>query len=583
MSENSDHRQTGRIVEGLNRLKETLLVHAGLPEKLKKVTDGVVEIFGADFARIWIINPGDRCDSGCFHATVNSGPHVCHHREQCLFLMASSGRYTHIDGEVHRRVPFGCYKIGRIAAAEDTKFLTNDVVNDPRVHNHEWAAELGLVSFVGYRLLSTEEKPIGVLALFNKKPISPEEDGLLEGLAGSTAHVIQTAQAEEELRRLRNLLSNIVNSMPSILIGVDTEGLVTQWNREAELSTGVTAENAHGHRLERVFPQLAGEMEKVKEALRSRESQEETKVPNVVDGETRFSNITVFPLESNGIDGAVIRVDDVTERIRIEEMMIQSEKMLSVGGLAAGMAHEINNPLAGILQNIQVLQNRLTEDLPPNVRTAKECGTTLEAVRAYSEKRKILEMIESVKELGHRASQIVDNMLSFSRQGDPYYSLHDLSELIDKTLVLASSDYDLKRAYDFRRIEIVREYDPDTPRVPCESSKIQQVILNLLKNGAQAMAENGKEKPPRFILRVAPEGEMVRMEVEDNGCGMEPAVMKRVFEPFFTTKEAGIGTGLGLSISYFIITENHGGTMSVESLPGRGSTFIIKLSQGRDG
>jgi len=184
----------------LNRLFQDELPRVtGLDTKLKCITTAVVEVFGADFCRIWVTAPGDRCDSGCLHARVTEGPHVCRQRDRCLHLLASSGRYTHTDGEVHRRVPFGCYKIGRVAAGNDPKFLTNDVPNDPRVHNHQWARELGLVSFAGYRLTATDGAPIGVLALFAQHAIMPEEDRLLESVAGAVSHIIQVERAAADL------------------------------------------------------------------------------------------------------------------------------------------------------------------------------------------------------------------------------------------------------------------------------------------------------------------------------------------------------------------------------------------------
>ena len=154
---------------------------------------------------------------------------------------------------------------------------------------------------------------------------------------------------------------------------------------------------------------------------------------------------------------------------------------------------------------------------------------------------------------------------------------------MDKTVELAENDYDLGKKYDFRKIEIIREYNAAVPDVTCEETKIQQVFLNILKNGAQAMAENKNNgRPPRLMLRVSAEGHMARVEIEDNGPGMTEAIRKRVFEPFFTTKEVGVGTGLGLSVSYFIITENHGGTITVESNPGEGARFIIRLPFKRE-
>lgn len=190
-----------RVIHGISRMKERLLNGIKLGEKLQLITDEVVQLFDAEFARIWITKPGDRCELNCVHACVEEGPHVCREKDLCLHLMASSGIYTHLDGEVHQRVPFGCYKIGRVASAEDIKFITNDVVNDSRIHDHDWAEKLGLKSFAGYRLLSNEGEPIGVLALFSKNIISQEEDALLEDIAATASHVIQTSLLEEAQRK----------------------------------------------------------------------------------------------------------------------------------------------------------------------------------------------------------------------------------------------------------------------------------------------------------------------------------------------------------------------------------------------
>jgi len=386
-------------------------------------------------------------------------------------------------------------------------------------------------------------------------------------------------EAEKELLRLRNYLSNIINSMPSILVGVDAKARVTQWNLEAEKRTGISSRQAIGKTLADLLPEMALEMDKVYQAIRERRAISDTKVAfKRKAGEPAYSDITIYPLITNGVEGAVIRVDDITERVRIEEMMIQSEKMLMVGGLAAGMAHEINNPLAGILQNVQVMRNRMREGLEQNRQVAEECGVDMTDIGCYMERRGLLAMIEAVLESGERASRIVTNMLNFSRKSDVGIEPQDIAALLDRTLELAANDYDLKKRYDFRRIEVQRDYDPDLPRVPCDATKLQQVVLNLLKNGAQAMMERGGVKQPhRFIIRTRRNGDWAQIEIEDNGPGMEAAVSKRIFEPFFTTKEVGLGTGLGLSVSYFIIHENHGGTLTVTSEPGAGSCFVIRL------
>lgn len=386
-------------------------------------------------------------------------------------------------------------------------------------------------------------------------------------------------KVEKELKKAQNNITNIIDSMPSVLIGIDTAGRVTHWNRTISESTGISAVDAHGKPLAEVLPQMATEMNKITESMKTKTPKYYQKQRQVPETGICFEDITIYPLVTNGINGAVIRIDDVTDRVRIDEMMVQSEKMLSVGGLAAGMAHEINNPLAGMMQTADLVNRRLTDiRIPANISAAKEIGIDLNDVSVYMKKRGILKMLKTINESGRRMSGIVNNMLSFARQSDAQTSSHALSELFDKTLELAVTDFDLKKHYDFKMIEIKKEYDDNVPMIPCESGKIQQVLFNILRNGAQAMQEAAIEKPV-FVIRTKFDKnlKMVSMEIEDNGPGMKETIRKRVFEPFYTTKPIGVGTGLGLSVSYFIITENHGGIMSVESTPGAGAKFIIRL------
>ncbi len=138
----------------------------------------------------------------------------------------------------------------------------------------------------------------------------------------------------------------------------------------------------------------------------------------------------------------------------------------------------------------------------------------------------------------------------------------------------------MNKKYDFRKVKITKEYNPGIPGTLCVKTKIQQVFLNLMKNSTQAMWD-AKIKNPQLILRVFREENLVCIEIEDNGPGMDEATRKRVFEPFYTTKPVGFGTGLGLSVSYFIIVDDHGGKMTVESFPGQGAKFLIGLACGR--
>ncbi len=422
-------------------------------------------------------------------------------------------------------------------------------------------------------------------AQFEVKYVPMLADGEVDKIISFVTDIGERKRAEDELRHLRNYLSNIIDSMPSVLVGVDCAGKVTQWNSEAQRVTGLGSDAAVGRSLEQAFPRMAVEMARVREAMRTREVRSEPRQARREDGETRYEDVTVYPLTASGVAGAVIRVDDVTERVRIEEMMVQSEKMMSVGGLAAGMAHEINNPLGGMMQTASVVSERLSNlDLAANRRAAEAAGTSIEAIAAFMESRKIITLLGRIRESGSRAAEIVQNMLSFARKGDSTFSTHCIANLLDQCVDLAGADYDLKKKSDFRQIEIVREYAPGLPPVPCEAGKIQQVLLNILRNGAEAMQMEEKEggRKARFILRLAHEREagMLRIEIEDNGPGMDEATRRRVFEPFFTTKPTDRGTGLGLSVSYFIIAENHNGRMTVESQPGQRTKFIIHLPAG---
>jgi PAS domain S-box-containing protein len=398
--------------------------------------------------------------------------------------------------------------------------------------------------------------------------------------AGIVHDLTEQKRAAQELQRMRSYLKNIIDSMPSILVGVDVEGRVTEWNQEAENATGVAAADALGRAFVEVLPQLETQQEKVREAVQQRRSVRAERLAAEHDGEVRYSDVVIYPLIANGATGAVIRVDDVTNRVRIEQMMVQTEKMMSVGGLAAGMAHEINNPLSGILQGCQNLARRLSADLPANQAVATELGLHLAQVRRYLEQRGILDFLNGMQGAALRASGIVADMLAFSRRSAADFEPAQLDEMLDTVLRLADSDYDLKKKYDFRQIEVARDYDRDLPPVYCNRTEIEQVFLNVIKNAAQALA--GRVTPrSRITLRTCKDEEFAQVEIADNGPGIDEAIRGRVFEPFFTTKPVGIGTGLGLSVSYFIITERHHGTISVTSAPGAGSCFIIRLPLSR--
>ncbi len=277
---------------------------------------------------------------------------------------------------------------------------------------------------------------------------------------------------------------------------------------------------------------------------------------------------------------SIAMIDDITGRKQMQEMMIQTEKMSMIAGLAAGMAHEINNPLGIIVQNLQVLERRFSAT-PRNTDIAREAGVELERVLDYLERQEVFDFISGMREAGRRASKVMTNMLQFSRKSEEWQQPVSLPAVCDQAIEMTESDYDLRKHYDFKHIAIVREYADDLPQIPVNVSEIGQVLINLLKNAAQALFEACADGKPQIRISIRRHQGMVEIKVADNGPGMTDDTRRRIFEPFFTTKEVGVGTGLGLSVSYTIITKNHGGSIEVESSPGNGTCFTMLLPMTR--
>ena len=404
-------------------------------------------------------------------------------------------------------------------------------------------------------------------------------------IEGTVRDISAQMVSQEALQQLQIYLQNIIDSMPSVLIGVDINMVVTLWNKQAERESVLTAEQAKGLSMTdvcRLFDSTVY-MPKLLETIRTRKPTRLLKVESIKkakNGNNRFFDILIYPLSLTEASGAVIHMDDVTERLHLEEMMVRSEKMQSIGGLAAGLAHEINNPLAVILQNVQVLSRRLSPELVKNREAAAELGTTIETIVEYTQLRGCEKMLHSISTAGQRAAKIVENMQSFSRRGASNFIPCAVADLLERMVELAGSDHDMRHHFDFKTIRIIRDFQ-SVPDVCCESGQIQQVCLSLLKNAAQALSHCTEE--PQMILRVFPSGEhRVCLQVEDNGSGMEADVAARIFDPFYTTREVGQGTGLGLSIAYFIVTHNHNGKLSVTSEPGQGSCFTMILPVEND-
>lgn len=432
---------------------------------------------------------------------------------------------------------------------------------------------------LSYRILTARGEIRHVME--HGRPVMDESGNLLY-LDGVIFDITDQQRISDALRSMRDFLHDVLEAMPSALVGFSPSGLVMQWNRVAEEMTGIPPEDALDMTAAEVVRVLAGDNAEVRASLEDRNPGLFPRIAVLRGDDLRHVDVQVFTAGA-GHEALVMRVDDITRRTRLEEALIQSEKMLSVGGLAAGMAHEINNPLGAILQGVQNIQRRFGPELDANREAAAAAGCTLENITAYLAARNIDTFLDGIRTAGARAAAIVASMLEFSRPSQGKRSAASIHETIERALVFASSDYDLKKKYDFKRIEITRAYDTADDTVICSSTEIEQVLLNLLRNAAQAMGE--KDYPPgqgpvlRISTRVDPDH--VTVDVVDNGPGITPDARRRIFEPFYSTKAPGMGTGLGLSIAYFIITNNHGGAIECASQPGAGTRFTLRLP--RDG
>jgi len=391
----------------------------------------------------------------------------------------------------------------------------------------------------------------------------------------SVEDISERKQAENDLRESEERFRALHNASFGG-IAIHDKGVILECNQGLSDITGYTTDELIGmdglslisdDTRDAVIHNIKSGYEKPYEAIGIRKN-----------GERYSLRLEARNIPYKGRNVRVVEFRDITERVKFEKMMVQSEKMSSIAGLAAGLAHEINNPLAIIMQGYQNTCNRISPDSSKNREVAEKFNLNLNDMYDYLLDRKVITFIDAGRAAGERAAQIVKNMLLFSRNSDSTSRAVNIAELVDYTIELGSADYDLKKRYDFKFVDIIREYEPDLPEVVCCPSELEQVLLNLFKNSLQAMEEiNREDHRPQFHLRLIKETDYVRIEIEDNGPGIPDSVKTRIFEPFFTTKPVGTGTGLGLSVSYMIITQNHRGTFEVESEVGKGAKFIVRL------
>lgn len=385
--------------------------------------------------------------------------------------------------------------------------------------------------------------------------LSSDDVELLLTLAGSVGISVENARLYtslqrkvEEYERLKEFSENIVESINVGILAADFEDRVESWNTQIERLTGIPRAEAVGRSLRELFP---AELFEKFEAVRG-----QTGVHNVYkfplrprrgDGESVTLNLAIAPLVSKDSQqiGRLIIFDDVTDRAELERRLVQADKLSSIGLLAAGVAHEVNTPLAVISTYAQMLAKQVSGD---------------------DQKSKLLDKIAKQT---FRASEIVNSLLNFSRTSPTDFVEVDLNRVIRETLSL------IEHQLNKTQIQLKLNLKEDLPAIKGNAGKLQQVFLNLFLNARDAMPAGGL-----LAIRTASEDGTLRVSVADTGTGISPENLSRIFDPFFTTKGARKGTGLGLSVSYGIVRE-HGGSIEAESELGAGARFHLEFPLSR--
>ncbi len=412
--------------------------------------------------------------------------------------------------------------------------------------------------------LSRADGKIDKWILCDAYPEFDSKGGIIKVIA-TFIDITERKNAEEEVQTLKNYLESIIDSIPDMLAGVDPEMNITLINRKTEKASGLTMEEAVGAPLAKVLEDFAPAINKMKDAIIDKRGYSTPDFLLEKNGEKRFYNLMLYPLVASSIEGAVVRIEDVTDMRRIDEQLRQAQKMETVGNLAGGLAHDFNNVLSGIVGTVSLIKHLMTKE------------------NLLSEK--FTNYIDIIDRSGKRAAEMVQQLLTLSRRYEVAMRPLDLNNSLKNVMQICHNTFD-------KSIEIKADFAPEKALINGDPSQVEQILLNLCVNASHAMTimrSPGEKhggalsvsiryiKADIYFCSVHPEakpGSYWVVSHSDTGVGMDEDILKNIFDPFFTTKERDQGTGLGLAMVYSIIHHHHG-FIDVYSEKGIGSTFNV--------
>jgi PAS domain S-box-containing protein len=377
--------------------------------------------------------------------------------------------------------------------------------------------------------------------------------------------VSQHVATAKRLRSSESYIRNILKSMPLMLIGLNKDGRITQWNKRAEDISGIKTEDALGKYLWQAYPIITVSPEQINAALSKNET---ITIKHSQRGQYYF-DITIYPLQDQIETGVVILIDDVTKKILAENMLVQSDKMSSMGELASSMAHDINTPLQAILFDLRTFEHLLADG-----------GQAISESGSSERTEKIRNILTDAAERGQHVASIVGNLQAFARGRSDKKRLSDIPDIIEHTLELASDVLSAPSGLRFKDISIERSFDKDLPMIRVYVTELQQVFLSLFRHCCDALGK--VQRPghkPTIMIQVNNAAGALWIKIQHNGVGLSNEEQTYLFEPFFSSKppEETYDAGKRLSFAYFIITEQHQGQMAVTSDIDAGTTFHLQI------